>query len=325
MLKKQYLLIMKENIKSKKNTKTGNNIFKSIDKFLAINPKKLLSADFWFIVILIYISVLNFFVLKTTPEILFIQYLILVLIFLRVRTKEYAKTWIPFVSFFLLYEFLRGYVDNLSPFKETTLFWVYNLELFLFKNLPSKVLQDLLIDNRFIVNFSLFFYSVFFYYSFLTAFILWLKKPLYFQEYFKKFLLLSFTGLLFFFLIPTAPPWMVDKIKDIGIERVLYGDTIIKQFSSYSLYHYFIYGNLIAALPSLHVAWPTFTSLFIIKKFKSKLTYLSLTIPIMIGFSVVLTGEHYIIDVLVGFLLAHLANKFPPIKANYFKNQTSAK
>lgn len=304
---------MKNTNKFKKNNKAGNNIFKSIDNFLAINPKKLLSADFWFIVILIYISVINFFVLKTTPEIIFLQYLVLVLIFMRVRTKEYAKTWIPFISFFLLYEFLRGYADDLSPFKEVTLYWIYNLELLIFKNLPSKILQDLFIDNKFIVNFSLFFYSIFFYYSFLTAFILWLKKPNYFQEYFKKFLILSFIGLLFFFLIPTAPPWMINEIKDIGIERILYGDTIMNQFNAFSLYRYFIYGNAVAALPSLHTAWPAFTSLFLINKFKSKLTYLPLIIPLMIGFSVVLTGEHFVVDVVAGWILAIIVLCFKKI------------
>jgi membrane-associated phospholipid phosphatase len=228
----------------------------------------------------------------------------LVIIFLRVRTKEYAKTWIPFISFFLLYEFIRGHIDDLSPFKNFTLYWIYDLELLIFKRLPSKILQDIFIDNKFVINFSLFFYSIFFYYSFLTAFILWLKKPKVFSEYTKKFLALSFIGLLLFFLIPTAPPWMVNEIKNIGIERVLYGNTIMNQFNVFSLYQYFIYGNAVAALPSLHVAWPAFTSLFLIKITKSKFYYLFLIIPIMICFSVVLTAEHYVIDVVAGWLLA---------------------
>jgi hypothetical protein len=130
---------------------------------------------------------------------------------------------------------------------------------------------------------------------------------------------------LLFFFIPTAPPWMVNEIKNIGIERILYGNTIMRQFNVFSLYQYFIYGNAIAALPSLHVAWPTYTSLFLVKTTKSKIYYLFLIIPIMIGFSVVLTAEHYVLDVLAGFLLAFYVNDFSFPKSTYFKNHTSAK
>lgn len=279
---------------------------KIVGNFLNINPKKLLSPGFWFVMILLYISVINFFVLKTTPEIIFLQYTILVLIFIRVRTKEYAKTWVPFIGFFLLYEFIRGYVDDISPFRDITLFWMYEIEMKIFKNLPTKSLQELFVENNFIINFSLFFYSIFFYYSFFVAFILWLKSPENFREYFRKFLILSFIGLAFFFLIPTAPPWMVNEIESIGIERIIYGNTILRQFSVFSLYQYFIYGNAIAAFPSLHSAWPAFTSLFLIKIMKNKVSYLFLIIPLMIGFSVVLTGEHYIVDVVAGWLLAFI-------------------
>ena len=316
---------MKTDKNIRNSPKSRSGLMKTIDGLLTLNNEKLMSPNFWFTIILIYVSVVNFLILKTTPEVIFLQYAIIVLIFLRVRTKEYAKTWIPFIAFFLLYEFIRGYVDDLSPFKETTLFWMYNLEVKIFGILPSKIFQDLFAGNKLIVDISLLFYSIFFYYSFLIAFLLWLKRPKDFQTYFRKFLLLSFFGLVFFFLVPTAPPWMVNNIKNIGIERIVYGETILKDFNVFSLYQYFIYGNSVAALPSLHVAWPAFSSLFLIKETKTKLALLLLIIPLMISFSVVLTGEHYVVDVIAGFLLAYVINKFSFKGDAHLRNHTSAK
>jgi membrane-associated phospholipid phosphatase len=189
---------------------------------------------------------------------------------------------------------------------------------------PRSFFRNFLQKTDLLLIFHFSFYSIFFYYSFFVAFILWLKSPKNFQQYFKKFLILSFIGLAFFFFIPTAPPWMVNEIESIGIERIIYGNTILRQFSVFSLYQYFIYGNAIAAFPSLHTAWPAFTSLFLIKIMKNKVSYLFLIIPLMIGFSVVLTGEHYIVDVVAGFILAYLVNLFP-LSNGHLRNQTSAK
>jgi len=49
-----------------------------------------------------------------------------------------------------------------------------------------------------------------------------------------------------------------------------------------------------------------YTTLFLIKEFKKKWLYLLFTMPLMIGFSVVLTGEHFLIDVIAGYLFAIL-------------------
>lgn len=259
-----------------------------------------------FVIILAYISFINFFVLKTTPEIILLQFALLVFIYRKLRLRVFFKQWIPFVGFFILYEFLRGIVDDVSPFYDTTFYWVYEFEDRVFGKLPTLYLQDALRNHRNILDVSFFFYTLFFYYSFLVGFIVWLKRPQLFGEYSKKFLIMSYIGLIFFFLIPTAPPWLVDKLKDIGVERYLYRETALNTFNfvALTLYRYFVYGNAVAALPSLHAAWPAFTSLFLVKTFKNKALYLLFIIPVMVGFSVVLNGEHYAIDVLFGWILA---------------------
>jgi inositol phosphorylceramide synthase catalytic subunit len=253
--------------------------------------------------ILLYVSYLNFFVIKATPEIIFLQFIYIAVIYKKVSSRKFFIEWLPFILFFMLYEFVRGFADDLSPFGHSTLFIIYHLELSMFHALPTIYLQKLFLTNGIILNTALFFYSSFFYYSFLTGLLIWLFKPKFFKDYFKRFLLMSFVGVLCYFLFPTAPPWFVEDTFHIGIKRILYENTILGSFSGVSLYRYFVFGNAVAAFPSLHTAWTAFTSMYLIKNLGRK--YIpTIIIPIMVGFSVVLTGEHFLLDVIAGFALA---------------------
>ncbi|OGE13400.1 hypothetical protein A3G14_02945 [Candidatus Curtissbacteria bacterium RIFCSPLOWO2_12_FULL_38_9] len=271
---------------------------------MTLKEKRPNYLNYTFIFILIYISFINIFVIKTTPEIIFIQFAILVLIFRKIRFREFSKYWIPFIAFFFIYEFLRGFADNFAPFYNNVLFWVFGLEKSLFGEIPTQVLQKKFPVDHIVTQTSIFFYSIFFYFSFLVGFIIWLKNKKLFKKYAIKFLLLSYISITFFFLIPTAPPWLVNETVDLGIERYLLHNSIFQLFSFLTIWGYLLYGNTVAALPSLHVAWPVFTCFFLLKYFKNRFLYLLLIIPILIGFSVVLTAEHFVIDVLFGAILA---------------------
>jgi membrane-associated phospholipid phosphatase len=255
-------------------------------------------------IILLYITYLNIFVFRTTPELIFSQFVLLVVIFRKVRIKSFVTQWLPFISLFLLYEFLRGVVDQLSPFYSTTLYWVYYWEKSAFRELPTITLQRLILPESFINNISLLFYTSFFYYSFLGAFIIWLKKPNLFSLYSKQFIILTYICLIFFFLMPSSPPWLSANKFQLPIVRYIYETTAISNLESMTFYSYFVGNNLVAAFPSLHVAWPMFTTLFVIKHFKSKMLLFLLIVPVAIGFSVVLSGEHYIVDIIAGWLIA---------------------
>jgi membrane-associated phospholipid phosphatase len=273
-------------------------------------------GQIWLIFILFYISFMSLFVMRVSAEIFAIYFFIIVVGFRRASISRYAKHWIPFIGFFFLYEFLRGYADDISPFYNTTLLWIYKLESLMFTELPTTFLQRTLLGNRFIVNFSLFFYASFFYFPFFSAFAIWLNNTKKFEKFASKFLLLSFIGLLFFFLIPTAPPWLIDHNLNLGLERVIYTDTILKQIAGVSIFYHFIHSNAVAALPSLHTAWPVFTAMFIIGEYKRRFTYFLLIVPIMISFSVILSAEHFLLDVVAGWLLAYLCLRIPSKRFN---------
>lgn len=113
-----------------------------------------------------------------------------------------------------------------------------------------------------ILSISFFFYFSFYYYSFAGAFLIWISKPELFRRYTRYFLIMSYVGLLIFFLTSTAPPWLVSNINALSVKRFIYEQTFIKRFLDLPLYRYLVFGNDVAAFPSLHVAWVSFTSGF---------------------------------------------------------------
>ena len=278
--------------------------------------KKLINNNFfWLLVFLFYLSIINLFIIHSTPEVIAIQFAIVIFLFNKRRFNSFKKDWVPFIGLFFLYELIRGFVDDLSPFYSHTLTWAYNFELSIFKKLPTIYLQEILSENIYILNISLLFYTSFFYYSFLIGFLIWLKNKKLFLEYKNKFLLLSYTGMIFFFLIPTAPPWLISQEIKLGIEKLIYHKTVINSIPNSTIFYYFVYGNPVAAFPSLHTAWPAFTSLFLIRNLKKKICYLTLIVPLMISFSVIYTGEHFVIDVIAGWLFAIVAVGFSKTRA----------
>lgn len=71
-----------------------------------------------------------------------------------------------------------------------------------------------------------------------------------------------------------------------------------------SIYRFFG-ANLVAAVPSLHAAYPWLTFLFVRKYFKRTGT---LFIPYVLGvwFAIVYLGEHYVFDIIIGVLYSQL-------------------
>jgi membrane-associated phospholipid phosphatase len=278
-----------------------------------------------FLVILFYVTLLNISVIRSSPEIIVLQYLVLIFIFKKAKFKNFTELWVPFIAAIMFYEFVRGYVDDLSPTRHITLYWIYNLESKILGTLPVIYFRSLPQSLHFtIINIFLFFYGMFFYYPLLIGLFVWLKSPDMFKDFAKRFLLVTYIGLFFYTLMPTAPPWLIPEIAGQGIQRYLYSHTILNGSVKVSILEYFIYGNAVAAFPSLHVAWPFFSSIFLIKSFKNKYLYLTLAIPILIGVSVVITGEHYIIDILAGWLLAFVVVNFDfnKIRFRFFSLQS---
>ncbi|MFT4663817.1 MAG: hypothetical protein ACI8YQ_001218 [Polaribacter sp.] len=131
-------------------------------------------------------------------------------------------------------------------------------------------------------------------------------------HYLFTFLLVSQLGLLFQFLYPAAPPWYVDLH---GFEPIYNtpgnpGALIeVDEYFGISLFRgmYDMNGNVFAAIPSLHCAFPIILLYFAAaKRLKGWFTF-ALIMMVSTWFAAVYTNHHYVIDVILGISTGILA------------------
>ena len=99
-------------------------------------------------------------------------------------------------------------------------------------------------------------------------------------------------GFLFFGLLPTAPP----RLADVGLM-----DTIVERSSSYRALQPPSLTNQYAAMPSLHFGWNLLVGIVLFASTRSlAVRGFAVAMPIAMGFSVIATGNHWVLDVVVG-------------------------
>jgi membrane-associated phospholipid phosphatase len=138
------------------------------------------------------------------------------------------------------------------------------------------------------------------------ALVLYMRNRPQWVRWMRRYLAVNFAALAIYCVYPMAPPWLasdegatgpVNRItsrgwSDLGIDRinmVLHG-----------------VGNDVAAMPSLHAATATLVALYAIERLHSPWRYLTLLYPVVMSFALIYLGEHYVIDVVAGALLAAL-------------------
>ena len=113
-----------------------------------------------------------------------------------------------------------------------------------------------------------------------------------------------------FLLAPTAPPWiaaeqgLIPPVQPI-IKNALFDldlNTLALHKGDASSY------NVVAAVPSLHVAWPIIC-LLVIRKHRLPLPLFAAQAALTAGvvFAIVYTGEHYLVDAIIGAIYALVA------------------
>lgn len=214
--------------------------------------------------------------------------------------------WIPFLFIFLSYEFLRGLTPFVNP--RADFLTAINFDSTFFGQIPTISLQNLLFNPN---NINLLDYlSAMFYFLHLAlpyafGYILWILSREHFRRFSTGIIFLSYAGWLTFVLFPAAPPWLAAQHGYIPhVYRVM--DYVTKSFPDRlhlpSIYHDF-YPNNVAAIPSMHAAYPFLVFLFGLKYFKAKFAWFGLYV-LGVWFSIVYLGEHYVLDIVVGAVYA---------------------
>ena len=111
-----------------------------------------------------------------------------------------------------------------------------------------------------------------------------------------------------YYIYPAAPPWYVAKYGfdlHIGVPGSRAGLARFDELIHYPLFEgiYNKNANVLAAMPSLHAAYPVIVLYFGLKKKVGRFNILFAVFVAGIWFSAVYSGHHYIIDVIAGVLL----------------------
>lgn len=224
------------------------------------------------------------------------------------RVAGVVLDWIPVLVILAGYDFIRGFATDLIP--RTIIEPQLRFDEILFGGTaPTVTLQRWLNPETGPHPWD---YLVFVWY--LSHFVVTPAFALYlyrrdrerFHRYAMVILGVSLAGFATYFILPAAPPWWAsrhghlehtirithmvwDHIGATGPAKVFGGDAEL--------------ANPVAALPSLHAAWPLLLLLFVWNR-APRGRYVMLGYILVMTFVLVYGAEHYLSDILLGWLYA---------------------
>ncbi|NDA76279.1 MAG: inositol phosphorylceramide synthase [Actinobacteria bacterium] len=148
-----------------------------------------------------------------------------------------------------------------------------------------------------------------------TSVYLWIRYRDQWLRYIRRFATVLFAGVLTYVVLPTAPPWMASSKKfpyqimeplsrptgrgwsKLGLETV---NSVLLKGQQWA--------NPTAALPSLHAAFALFVVVFFWNRMPTRwVRCVSLLFPLAMALTLVYFGEHYVTDILAGWLYVGLS------------------
>jgi membrane-associated phospholipid phosphatase len=254
------------------------------------------------------------FGLGLTPD----KYLLVLLVpalILR-RARRYIFDFVPFAALLVIYAQSRGIAHLLHPVPHYLP--QLNADKFMFGIVPSEELQRWLWTGslQWYDNLTVAVTRLHFIVPPLLAFALWVKRRALFYRFAATMITLSFAGALTFYLFPAAPPWAAGERGMLpGLIRIPHNPA--PNPSGAHGYHSISVSKLIdpnpyAAIPSLHAGYAFLCFLFVVTLlWKTRWRWWAVGVgmlyPLAQSFAVVYTGNHYVIDLLIGYLYAAAA------------------
>jgi membrane-associated phospholipid phosphatase len=217
------------------------------------------------------------------------------------RFVRFIKDWVPFVVIFLGWEAMRGIVakDGIAPHVGD----IAGIETWLFGgHLPTAVLQSWLngplLHGLAVAGTVVYFLH--FVVPLLVGLVLWLKDRTQFLRFTSALMGMALVAFLVYMFVPTAPPWYAMQQGFLGGFSKLIDGSLP---SAVSPYYHSLNPNQTAAFPSLHAAFP-FLGFLALRRVYPRASWLALGWSVLVWFSVVFLGEHYVVDVIGGVALA---------------------
>lgn len=238
------------------------------------------------------------------------------------RGRLFLRDWIPFVALLLAYELMRGVADDTGI--AVHIGDMALADRLVFGAIPTQVLQDAFRSAGAVDPIAIgatVVYMLHFALPLVTGYLLWVWRRPQYYDYVGSLILLSIAGFMTYLLIPAAPPWfaanegalsgpdglpVIEYLKPVAFEQL--AETL--GFDGEFIYSFAFGGvnpNLVAAFPSLHVAFP-FLAFLALRRAFGRIGWLAFGYTLLVGFSVVYTGDHWVIDLVAGAAYAYVAH-----------------
>ena len=222
------------------------------------------------------------------------------------RLRAFVNDWGIFLGATALFDSVRGLIYTWINIYDLPVYMGYAIDwerALLGTTLP-EMLQNAWLDPAnpsffdgamVVVHASHFLFFLFF------ALLIWLVRGEAFGNFKLGMVLVMYLGLLGYLVVPTVPPWMAaEAFEAIGaithVTRETYNITLPAMQKSFAT-------NPVAAMPSLHTAFPALLAMIAVHHFRR--WGLPLVVYACFVFlSITYLGEHYLVDVLAGIALA---------------------
>jgi membrane-associated phospholipid phosphatase len=219
--------------------------------------------------------------------------------------------WLPFASILFAYDALRGVADGLLLPAHVRPQLEADQDLF-GGTAPTVWLQHHLFggaDHLRWYDYGVWgVYVTHFFATLVLAGVLWLVAHDQFRRWMAMVCLLALMGFVTYVLFPAAPPWLASEgghlpathriVQDVFHNVPGFG-TVFDSGRKMS--------NDVAAMPSLHAAYALLLAVFLWPLVGRRWRPLLALYPLAMAFALVYTAEHYVADVLAGWVYAAIA------------------
>jgi membrane-associated phospholipid phosphatase len=231
------------------------------------------------------------------------------------RLRQVIIDWLPFALVLVAYDYSRGAagvhdIRSLARGEAGPVHWLPQLRADRWLGLgevPTVRLQRALLDPRRAHAWEVLpslTYASHFVVPFAVAAVLWVRDRARWAAYVRRFVALSFLGVVIFLVFPAAPPWLAGEAGYLPHVSRSAG-------RGWSLLHLEVAGhvidkgqrsvNLVAAIPSLHAAYAALVGVVLWPRCRRLTRVVLVAYALGMGFTLVLSGEHYVVDVLAGW------------------------
>jgi len=222
------------------------------------------------------------------------------------RGRRYLLDFVPFALLIMLYAECRGlaHLAAPQPFYRPQL-W---LERHLFGGVPAVWLQEHFWDGsmRWYDAVAAKVLNLHFVVPPLVAFGLWLRKRMLFYRFATSMIVLSFASAVVFLVYPSAPPWAAAQAGLLDVVKLPPVNDVSSLGSATPAP-----ANPYAAIPSLHAGYAFLVALTVAGlllgsrlPLRRLLAGLCFLYPLAQAVAVIYTGNHYVVDILIGCAFA---------------------